>query len=279
MKTPVWQILPISAEHVLDWFHITMRLTVLGQYAKGLAHHDEEEAQNAERELKRIKGYLWNGNHRAALACTGGLIDELEDLATTYPGIKAFRKGVDEFHTYVTCNAHTIPHYAERYRYGERVSTAFVESTVNTVVGKRFSKRRIPPVSTAGREVRSRGCLAGWERQREMRAGLCGQGLVAGGLPVPGQQLVHAGVRQRRDAPEDIGEADLAVMRLIDEIHLQLPFYGSRRKRDELEERGHTVNRKRVQRLMRQMGLRALYPRRRPGGVRRRQVRRRVQGH
>ena len=33
--------------------------------------------------------------------------------------------------------------------------------------------------------------------------------------------------------------------------------------RDELEERGHTVNRKRVQRLMRQMDLRALYPRRR----------------
>ena len=52
-------------------------------------------------------------------------------------------------------------------------------------------------------------------------------------------------------------------MRLIDEIHLQWPFYGSRRMRDELEERGHTVNRKRVQRLMRQMGLRALYPRRR----------------
>ena len=54
------------AEHVLDWFHLTMRLTVLGQYAKGLAHHDKEEAQAAERELKRIKGYLWNGNHRDA---------------------------------------------------------------------------------------------------------------------------------------------------------------------------------------------------------------------
>ena len=48
---------------------------------------------------------------------------------------------------------------------------------------------------------------------------------------------------------EPVSEADLAVMRLIDEIHLQLPFYGSRRMRDELEERGHTVNRKRVQRL------------------------------
>ena len=55
---------------------------------------------------------------------------------------------------------------------------------------------------------------------------------------------------------EPVSEADLAVMRLIDEIHLQWPFYGSRRMRDELEERGHTVNRKRVQRLMRQMDLR-----------------------
>ena len=60
----------------------------------------------------------------------------------TYPGIKAFRKGVDEFHTYVRRNAHTIPNYAERHRYGERVSTAFAESTVNAVVGKRFAKRQ-----------------------------------------------------------------------------------------------------------------------------------------
>ena len=48
---------------------------------------------------------------------------------------------------------------------------------------------------------------------------------------------------------------DLVLMRLIDEIHLQWPFYGSRRIGDELEVRGHPVNRKRVQRLMRQMGV------------------------
>jgi hypothetical protein len=58
-----------------------------------------------------------------------------------------------------------------------------------------------------------------------------------------------------------IAEADLELMRRIDAIHLELPFYGSRRIRDELEGRGYRVNRKRVQRLMRQMGLRALYPR------------------
>jgi putative transposase len=63
--------------------------------------------------------------------------------------------------------------------------------------------------------------------------------------------------------PEPVSAQDLTLMRRIDEIHLRLPFYGSRRMRDELEDRGHVVNRKRVQRLMRLMGLRALYPRQR----------------
>jgi putative transposase len=62
---------------------------------------------------------------------------------------------------------------------------------------------------------------------------------------------------------EQVSAEDLGLMRLIDEIHLELPFYGSRRIRDELDTRGHRVNRKRVQRLMRQMGIRALYPKRR----------------
>jgi len=63
--------------------------------------------------------------------------------------------------------------------------------------------------------------------------------------------------------PTPVSTQDLALMRLIDEIHLQYPFYGSRRLCNELEDRGQTVNRKRVQRLMRLMGLQALYPRRR----------------
>ena len=60
--------------------------------------------------------------------------------------------------------------------------------------------------------------------------------------------------------PTGVSAEDLALMRLLDEIHLAWPFYGSRRLRDELETQGSPVNRKRVQRLVRQMGLRALYP-------------------
>jgi putative transposase len=58
-------------------------------------------------------------------------------------------------------------------------------------------------------------------------------------------------------------EATLALMRRIDEIHLKLPFYGSRKIRDQLQREGHKVNRKKVQRLMHLMGISALYPKRR----------------
>jgi len=54
---------------------------------------------------------------------------------------------------------------------------------------------------------------------------------------------------------------DLALMRRIDELHLELPFYGSRRMTFELNREGCGVNRKRVRRLMRVMGIEALVPR------------------
>ena len=56
---------------------------------------------------------------------------------------------------------------------------------------------------------------------------------------------------------------DLEIMRLIDECHLKLPFYGSRRIVDWLDDEGLKVNRKRVRRLMRIMGLEASYPKKR----------------
>src|SRR6266850_2202716 len=57
------------------------------------------------------------------------------------------------------------------------------------------------------------------------------------------------------------GADDLALMRRIDELHLKWPFYGSRRMVFELNQAGHGINRKRVQRLMRVMGIEALFPR------------------
>ena len=53
--------------------------------------------------------------------------------------------------------------------------------------------------------------------------------------------------------------ADLALMRRIDELHLEHPFAGARMLRDLLRQEGYTVGRKHVARLMRTMGIEALY--------------------
>lgn len=131
-----------ASEHLLDWFHITMRITVMQQYVKGLIHHNPEEGEALARLLRQIKGYLWNGNLHDALLVIDDLVMDLEEIETTYASIKALRKAASEFQAYITNNGSMIPNYAERRRYGERVSTGFVESTVNTVVGKRFCKRQ-----------------------------------------------------------------------------------------------------------------------------------------
>ena len=54
----------------------------------------------------------------------------------------------------------------------------------------------------------------------------------------------------------------VAVMAFIDRQHMQTPFYGSRKLVVELGKNGYIVNRKRVQRLMRKMGISAIYPKR-----------------
>ena len=55
-------------------------------------------------------------------------------------------------------------------------------------------------------------------------------------------------------------EYNLTLMRLIDEEFTKHPFYGARRMKAWLRAQGHGVNRKRVSRLMRLMGLTAVYP-------------------
>ena len=61
--------------------------------------------------------------------------------------------------------------------------------------------------------------------------------------------------------PKGISKEDLAYMKLIDRQYLATPFYGTRKIAAYLKSQGHLVNRKRVRRLMRLMGLKAIYRR------------------
>jgi len=67
--------------------------------------------------------------------------------------------------------------------------------------------------------------------------------------------------------PAPVSEADLALMRRIDALHLAHPYAGARMLRDMLKREGIQVGRKHVATLMRRMGIEALY--RKPnGGIR-----------
>ena len=85
-----------------------------------------------------------------------------------------------------------------------------------------------------------------------------------GGAVAVVQQCILAGVSRAtvyaQQEPRPVDEIDLLLSRRIDEEYTRRPFYGTRRMVVFLKTAGHIVNRKRVQRLMRQMGLAGMAP-------------------
>ena len=145
-----------ESEHWLDWFHITMRLTVMGQMTKGLAAEngagtrpgDDEEGDSRldvtalDKQLESLKWHLWHGNVYRALQTIENLAVDLESREERSERAKKLLKAVSEFHHYIESNQDSIPNYGDRYRHGERISTAFAESTVNQVISKRMVKKQ-----------------------------------------------------------------------------------------------------------------------------------------
>jgi hypothetical protein len=120
----------------------TMRMTVLGQYIKGLIRLDREVGEGIQKKLESVKWLLWHGKVDKALARLADLNWHLDYFTDTYPRFPRLKKAVRKFRTYIENNRAFIPNYGKRYRNGETISTAFVESTVNYVLSKRFVKRQ-----------------------------------------------------------------------------------------------------------------------------------------
>ncbi|MGZ6869134.1 MAG: ISKra4 family transposase, partial [Frankiaceae bacterium] len=128
------------AEHLLDWFHVTMRLTVLTQLAKGLRPPTPAaSADSVVAQLMRLKWFCWHGNVFRALQT----VEDIEfDLDTDDAGPEQLKLCEDmvEFGGYLRANADSIPNYGERYR--EVISSSLAESTINQVVSKRMVKKQ-----------------------------------------------------------------------------------------------------------------------------------------
>jgi len=119
-----------------------MRLTVMNQFAKGLGAENCEARVCALKELESIKWYLWHGNVFEALEHIGYMEIEADNEIMTSICADKLRKAISEFHTYIERNQAMIPNYGERWRSGEAISSAFVESAVNQVLSKRMVKKQ-----------------------------------------------------------------------------------------------------------------------------------------
>ena len=131
-----------QATHILDWFHVTMRLTVLDQYGKGLVHCDAVLGKEIREKIERLKWSLWHGQVDKALGKIDDLASSLALFKETYAKFNQVVKALSELRTYIGNNRHLIPNYGHRYHKGEAIATGFVESTVNQVVSKRFCKKQ-----------------------------------------------------------------------------------------------------------------------------------------
>jgi hypothetical protein len=92
--------------------------------------------------LKSLEWNLWHGNVYRAFQRVEDLEDDLEAIEENPPNKRKLLKAVQEFGSYIEANQDFIPNYGDRYRHDETISTAFVESTVNYVISKRFVKKQ-----------------------------------------------------------------------------------------------------------------------------------------
>ena len=91
-----------QAEHLLDWFHISMRLTVMSQLVQSIDTDDQPNlSAEIEKELECLKWNLWHGNVHKALQ----IVENLEvalDLEENSQEQRKLLKAVREFGTYIT---------------------------------------------------------------------------------------------------------------------------------------------------------------------------------
>lgn len=121
------------------------RRSVGRAHRRGVEQHyipDEPElADDITEVLETAKHLLWHGNAERALEELVELLFAVEELRQTSTAGRKLVEGLTEFETYMN-NQDFIPNFGERFRQGETISTAFVESTINQVVSKRFVKKQ-----------------------------------------------------------------------------------------------------------------------------------------
>jgi hypothetical protein len=136
--------MPKPTTHIIDWFHIAMKIQPMQRIADHMARSRPDEPETSPPIARRIcamKWRLWHGRVNRAIRDLQELLDELrpeeeiEDLS-----IARLRSLGAQLLTYVVSNRSAIINYGKRYRAGFRVASTLAEGAVNSIVGKRMAK-------------------------------------------------------------------------------------------------------------------------------------------
>ena len=139
-----------SVRHILDWFHISMRVRHIEQALSGLLGSDLEHKgplDYAAFNVDRLRHLIWNGYADEARR-TLPAITQMAANAVALNGqqgrarIERFAQLIRELETYLGLNASALIDYGRRYRAGLPISTSRAESIVNSLVNARMNKRR-----------------------------------------------------------------------------------------------------------------------------------------
>ena len=138
-----------SIKHILDWWHISMRIKHIENAAAGVKEicAGRKGADKLPWLAERLRWLVWHGKIAKVLEGIRHLrwrAESLQDFSRPSVGaaIRRIRKRCEFLSTYLENNAGSIPDYGQRYRKGLPVSTSRAEGCVDELANFRMGKRR-----------------------------------------------------------------------------------------------------------------------------------------
>jgi len=138
--------MPKPTTHIIDWFHIAMKIQPMQQIADHLCRSTSDRADvllTIDRDVTAVKWRLWHGRVDRAIRDLEQLLVSLrQSQRGDELSIARLHSLGSQLLTYIRSNRGAIINYGKRYRAGFRIATTLAESAVNSLVGKRMVKKQ-----------------------------------------------------------------------------------------------------------------------------------------
>ena len=137
-----------DVKHILDWWHISMRVRHVEIAVQGLVQADGFSGQRVlfERPVTRLRWWLWHGRARVAETYLKALMLDCDRLSKEPWAVRAAaargQARCQTLYTYLANNMESLVDYGRRYRIGLPISSSRAEGSVDDIANARMGKRR-----------------------------------------------------------------------------------------------------------------------------------------